>query len=403
MVKTLLYLSFVVEQIFSKCGWSFRWWLFYSLWIPARFRRLVQFSDENQRSGGFYLTTGDCLLSEGHSVAATNDGGCMLCGYVSDSAMYGGSALLMRLNANGDSLWTKKYFRSPTLDAFQEACAYIILPLSSGQFLMFSDRNSGSTEPQATLVKLDASGDTLWSQVGYPYYMLMSGIDPEGGILLTGSEYGEIIRTTVDGLYVSPQLTNPGNFSTGVALNPTLEWSAGNISQFVSSFHVQVASDTLFTNVVWDSSNVLSEMVQTKKLLSNTKYFWRVQSIGTEGGSTQWSPIAEFTTQNATAVKKTDSNIPTTFSLDQNYPNPFNPTTAINYALPFSSSVKIEVYNVLGENVTELLNAQKTAGYYSVNFNTTGLASGVYLYMISAKSLDGKSEYRDTKKMVLLK
>jgi hypothetical protein len=95
--------------------------------------------------------------------------------------------------------------------------------------------------------------------------------------------------------------------------------------------------------------------------------------------------------------------VPNQFELSQNYPNPFNPSSVINYALPISSNVKIEIYNILGERVRELLNAQENAGYYSINFNTVGLASGVYLYMIEAKSLDGKSEYRDAKKMLLLK
>ena len=87
----------------------------------------------------------------------------------------------------------------------------------------------------------------------------------------------------------------------------------------------------------------------------------------------------------------------------QNYPNPFNPSSKIRYTLPFSSNVKIEVYNILGGKVKELINEQKNAGYYEVNFNTNRLASGVYFYLIYAKSTDGKSEFRDTKKMVLLK
>ena len=86
-----------------------------------------------------------------------------------------------------------------------------------------------------------------------------------------------------------------------------------------------------------------------------------------------------------------------------NYPNPFNPSTIIKYALPFSSNVKIEVYNILGEKIKELVNEQKNTGYYEVNLNTNSIASGVYFYMIEAKSIDGKNEFRDTKKMVLLK
>jgi hypothetical protein len=95
--------------------------------------------------------------------------------------------------------------------------------------------------------------------------------------------------------------------------------------------------------------------------------------------------------------------MPVVYKLYQNYPNPFNPSTIINYALPFNSNVKIEIYNILGERVRELINGQKSAGYYSISLNTSGLSSGIYLYMIEAKSLDGKSEYRDIKKMMLLK
>ena len=91
------------------------------------------------------------------------------------------------------------------------------------------------------------------------------------------------------------------------------------------------------------------------------------------------------------------------FEVFQNYPNPFNPTTLIKYSLPFSSNVKIDVYNTLGEKVKELLNEQRNAGSYSVSFNSRGLASGVYFYKIVAASLDGKHEFRDVKKMVVVK
>ena len=120
-------------------------------------------------------------------------------------------------------------------------------------------------------------------------------------------------------------------------------------------------------------------------------------------GGFQNAFITKLNILNPTFVVSNSSNVPNKFELMQNFPNPFNPTTVISFALPFSSNVKIEAYNILGERVRELLNAQKTAGYYEVYFNATGLASGVYLYMIYAKSIDGKSEYRDTKKMLLLK
>ena len=86
-----------------------------------------------------------------------------------------------------------------------------------------------------------------------------------------------------------------------------------------------------------------------------------------------------------------------TFTLKQNYPNPFNPATRIEYAIPRGSNVKVIVYNVLGQEVATLVNEFKNAGTYSVDFNASRLASGVYMYSIKAGS------YTDVKKMVLLK
>jgi hypothetical protein len=89
--------------------------------------------------------------------------------------------------------------------------------------------------------------------------------------------------------------------------------------------------------------------------------------------------------------------IPVEFKLWQNYPNPFNPTTKIDYQLPRDGRVVIKVYNIIGEEVKTLLDENKLAGYYSVEFIAKGFPSGVYIYGIIT------SEYRSFKKMVLLK
>ena len=85
------------------------------------------------------------------------------------------------------------------------------------------------------------------------------------------------------------------------------------------------------------------------------------------------------------------------FELEQNYPNPFNPSTTIRYALPEASTVKISVYNVMGEKVSDLVDAFEDEGYHEVNFNAANLASGIYIYRIEAGS------FTATKKMQLLK
>ena len=100
---------------------------------------------------------------------------------------------------------------------------------------------------------------------------------------------------------------------------------------------------------------------------------------------------------------KFEDKIPTEFDLSQNYPNPFNPVTTINYSIPYTSSVRIVVYNVLGQLVKELVNEVKQTGNYRVQFNGNKLSSGVYFYSIRAKSSDGKNEFNTVKKLLLLK
>jgi hypothetical protein len=97
------------------------------------------------------------------------------------------------------------------------------------------------------------------------------------------------------------------------------------------------------------------------------------------------------------------NNIPQNYLLKQNYPNPFNPTTTISYYLPFESIVKLTIYNIIGEKVKELISGIGNEGNYSIVFNAMGLSSGVYFYTLEANSIDGKVNYKETKKLLLLK
>jgi len=89
--------------------------------------------------------------------------------------------------------------------------------------------------------------------------------------------------------------------------------------------------------------------------------------------------------------------VPATYELSQNYPNPFNPVTKIKFSLIQNGRVKIKIYNTLGEEVREIINKEYEFGYHEVEFNSMGLASGVYLYRIEA------GDFVDVKKMMLLK
>jgi hypothetical protein len=98
-----------------------------------------------------------------------------------------------------------------------------------------------------------------------------------------------------------------------------------------------------------------------------------------------------------TSTERIESDIPNEFSLGQNYPNPFNPTTQINFSLPVASDVALSVYNIQGQRVATLINGRVEAGRHSATFEANGLASGLYLYRITAGG------FSQTSKMMLVK
>ncbi|TAK63883.1 MAG: T9SS type A sorting domain-containing protein, partial [Bacteroidetes bacterium] len=98
------------------------------------------------------------------------------------------------------------------------------------------------------------------------------------------------------------------------------------------------------------------------------------------------------------------SSAPKQFALGECYPNPFNPTTLIRYSLPVKSIVTLNVFNLLGQEITTLLDGQEVdKGEYEISFNAASLPSGVYIYRINAVGQDGILSYTDTKRMVLMK
>ena len=89
---------------------------------------------------------------------------------------------------------------------------------------------------------------------------------------------------------------------------------------------------------------------------------------------------------NVTNVAVEDDVVPGSFALQQNYPNPFNPATAIEYTVPATSKVRLEVFDILGRSVAVLVNGEQAVGTYTVRFDAARLASGLYLYRLTAAS-----------------
>lgn len=105
-----------------------------------------------------------------------------------------------------------------------------------------------------------------------------------------------------------------------------------------------------------------------------------------------------FTVSNTTDVTELEG-IPTEFNLSQNYPNPFNPVTKIRFAIPSNTqeNISLKVFDVLGNQIADLLNESKNAGIYEVEFDASNIPSGIYFYRLAA------SNFVKTNKMILIK
>ena len=164
---------------------------------------------------------------------------------------------------------------------------------------------------------------------------------------------------------------------------------------------------------VYDTVSLVSPVIDTQLYMvsnftvtgldSNTSYYWKVQTDDSgDCGWSEWSPVWRFRIGPVAVEDISGEHSPSQFSLSQNYPNPFNPTTAIEFSVPRTGQVTLDVYDVLGRRVRRLVSETVSAGIKRViwdGLDADGLpaASGIYFYRIEV------GEYRETRKMLLLK
>jgi hypothetical protein len=189
----------------------------------------------------------------------------------------------------------------------------------------------------------------------------------------------------------APVLQNPANGAqTGTAVN--FAWQAS--TPLVDRYWIDVAADSFFTFKITDTT-----LTQASKIISGLivgqKYYWRVRAHNPGG----WGTFSQVWTINvsSTVAVEEERGMPERFGLSQNYPNPFNPTTQIEFAVPQESRVTVDVYTMLGEKVATVVDERMPAGYHTVRFDASQLASGLYLYRMTA------GQFVMTRKMMLVR
>lgn len=173
-------------------------------------------------------------------------------------------------------------------------------------------------------------------------------------------------------------------------------------SQDSTSFFTYIIedySDTSRGTITFEFDSIAIEPNTVAVCTLNTNIQTPILEVDIDGDGT---PDTTYTPIVITGIEDDQRNngiisIPKEYSLSQNYPNPFNPTTSIKYSIPFESLVELKIFNILGQEISTLVNEQKPAGNYEVKFDASVLPSGVYFYRLQA------GDFVQTRKMILLK
>jgi len=259
------------------------------------------------------------------------------------------------VTSNGGSMWSRINSPLDTLriSAIAGSSDSIVVGTDSGAFRLFNDGVSWTTVP-TPLPKVNINA------------LLIQGSTTFAGVADS--------RVNREGVYVSTD--NGTSWSNG-----------GPDSLFV--FTLAGTGQAIFAGgaagVYLSTNNGKSWKAVSEGLLPQA-YVWSLALVGsnilaaTNGLGIFHRPLSEL----VTSVTGESGHQPVAFSLEQNYPNPFNPSTTIRYELPISSRVRLGMYDILGREVSVLVNEWKSAGEYEVKFDGSDLSSGVYFYRLQA-------------------
>lgn len=291
-------------------------------------------------------------------------------------------------------------------DTLLEAMKYY--PLHDGNYWEYMDYylNIIPYEEDSSFYSIQVTGDTILSN--NKHYKILTRRDiPFNGYISRiyeriDSSTACIYRYSTDTLFSDNEylfdslLAEPGDTFTGSFWGHS--FGGGNFFQTVCLDEYQ--------DTIWNFATAFKDFQDESDIPAVT--YTLAKGLGFTGGSawelSYWSTTLRYAEINGneygtqiTSIDNIKYDQPENYFLYQNYPNPFNPVTSIECSIPHSGLVTIKVYDILGNEIRTLVNEEKTTGRYSISFDGSDLASGIYFYVLRSK------DFIQSKKMLLLK
>ena len=330
---------------------------------------------------GIVITNGTRLVYTSGNVIAGNTGdGIKIFGYDNETVTYGHFIVDSRIGINQNGT------HFPNGGSGINIYGNVVQANSSLESVIIGRAVSGINTPNI-IVGNAGAGISISNQFGYS----PSKIVARGNL---------IYQNNTANLSVSPQSNNAILPPYGLSFSNNTIAGIHDIPNSIIDIYKSSINEFHPSSYEWlGSTTVGGNGVFSYQLNDTTIEAVSVTATSVSGNTSEFSYLEVLT-----GVENEDETIPAEFSLAQNFPNPFNPTTKIKYSIPAFAvgnenfrSVQLKIYDILGKEITTLVNDQKAPGSYEVEFNALNLPSGTYFYQLQAKG------YLQTRKMMLLK
>jgi hypothetical protein len=349
------------------------------------------------------------VSTTGNDIFTNSDGTCLIVGQIEDTNQHRSNLLVIKINSQGDTLWSKKYENS-----LSYTCKSLIKCVQGGYAAIAVIDSTGETSFDYQIIRFGENGDTLWTKKQMADCLISSiSQTSNNGFIITGSQFNGLdwdmllLKTNSNGDKEWAKTFGGNSWELGYSVKQTNDDGyiiAGTSSSFglFSNLDAWLIKTDKFGNTIWsdtfggfeENERALQVFVTSDNgyyITGNVKHLF-------------WVARLDIDSLNGLPTNIIGSTVPNS-QLWQNYPNPFTTKTTIDYEIRNTSKVIISVFNMSGDEIIRLTDNFMTAGNYSVSWNGKDMhgnkvSSGVYYYQMLTVDSQAHKTNRFWNKMI---